>query len=390
MARELTPRAGRVEFDILCLSTRPHPDPERIVALLRRGVDADYIVALAAQHGVRPGLVQSLSEIPSDLVPAPLRDALAAFKRGHLAWALGVSNELLAVAAAFSGAGIAFAAFKGPVLALHLYGDLARRECSDIDFIVPPSQVEAAERILAEMGYRNVQGDRAFREAFLRHQRQYSFVRQGFDTAIDLHWDFTADPLPFPLGVEEIWSGLSSVAIGGRSVPTFAGEELALLLAGHGTKEAWRSLGWICDFAMLVDRLPDLDWPRIHARARRHGCGDSVLLACAMAQALFETPVPPALVRAVDANERVRRLAAELVARLRSTLPDEVPRETLEDALLCDRWRDRLWAGLKLALTPTPSDYQALPLPRPLWLLYWASRPVRLAAGIFARGGAAT
>lgn len=385
MARELTPRAGRVEFDILCLSTRPNPDPERIASLLRRGIDADYIVALAAQHGVRPGLIQSLSMVSSELVPAPLRDALAAFRRGHLAWALSVSNELLAVAAAFSGSGIAFATFKGPVLALHLYGDLAARECSDIDFIVPPSKMEAAERVLAGMSYRNVQGDRNFREAFLRHQRQYSFVRQGFDTAIDLHWAFTADPLPFPLGAEEVWSGLSSVTIGGRSVPTLADEELALLLAGHGTKEAWRSLGWVCDFAMLVDRLPGLDWLRMHARACRHGCGDSVLLACVMAQALLETPVPAALVAAVDANDRVRRRAAGVAARLRSTLPDEVARETLEDALLCDRLRDRLWARLKLAFTPTPGDYQAFPLPRPLWLLYRASRPVRLGARIFAR-----
>ena len=385
MARELTPRAGRVEFDILCLSTRPHPDPERIASLLQRGVDAHYIVALAAQHGVRPGLVQSLSEISADLLPAPLRDALAAFKHGHLAWGLSVSNELLAVAAAFSGSGIAFATFKGPALALHLYGDLARRECSDIDFIVPPSQVEAAERILAGMGYRNVQGDRIFREAFLRHQRQYSFMRPGFDTAIDLHWGFTADPLPFPLGVEEIWSGLSSVTIGGRSVPTLADEELALLLAGHGTKEAWRSLGWVCDFAMLINRLPDLDWLRVHARARLRGCGDSVLLACVMAQRLLETPIPPCSWQRLSATEGLKNLAAGLIVRLRNTLPDEVARETLEDALLCDYARDRLWACVKLALTPTPSDYQALPLPRPLWPLYRVSRPVRLGARIFAR-----
>jgi hypothetical protein len=110
-----------------------------------------------------------------------------------------------------------------------------------------------------------------------------------------------------------------------------------------------------------------------------------VLLACVMAQRLLETPIPPVLVAAVERNRRVRDLAAGLIARLRNTLPDEVVRETLEDALLCDYARDRLWARVKLALTPTPSDYQALPLPRLLWPLYRASRPVRLGARIFAR-----
>jgi hypothetical protein len=378
-------QAGGVEFDLLCLAVRPNADLGPIRELLRRGVDSDTLEELAVQHGVRPNLVRSLSRLSWELVPTTLRQALEAFQHRHLLRALSVSNELVAVTAGFSSAGIDFATFKGPILALQLYGDLALREYSDIDIIVPATQVKRAEEALAAMGYRNAQGDWAFRQAFLRHQRQYALTRQDFDAAIDLHWAFTADPLPFPLRPSEIWPALAWVALGGRNVPTLAGEELALMLAGHGTKEAWRSLGWVCDFALLVERMPDLDWSNIHARARRNGSGLSVLLATAMARKLLGTPVPAALTAAIDRSHRVGRLADDLAARLRAGFPADIRRENLEDLLLCDRTTDRLWASLKIAMTPTPGDYQALPLPPELWPLYRVIRPGRLAARFISR-----
>jgi hypothetical protein len=378
-------QAGAVEFDLLCVAARPSSDLGHIRELLRRGVDSDTLEKLAAQHGVRPNLVQTLSRLSWELVPAKLRQALEAFQHHHLLRTLSVSNELVRVADGFSSSGIDFATFKGPILGLQLYGDLALREYSDIDIIVPATQLKRAEEVLAAMGYRNAQGDWAFRQAFLRHQRQYALTRQGFDASIDLHWDFTADPLPFPLRPSEIWPALASVTLGGRGVPTLAGEELALMLAGHGTKEAWRSLGWVCDFAMLVERMSDLDWSNIHARARRNGSGLSILLASAMAERLLGTPVPPALTAALDRSQRVGRLADDLAARLRDHFPADIRRENLEDLLVCDRWNDRLWASLKIAMTPTPGDYQALPLPSVLWPLYRVIRPVRLAAQFISR-----
>ena len=30
--------------------------------------------------------------------------------------------------------------------------------------------------------------------------------------------------------------------------------EMALFLAGHGTKEGWRCLGWVGDFAMFIEK----------------------------------------------------------------------------------------------------------------------------------------
>lgn len=376
---------GGAEFDLLCAAARPHPDLTRIRQLLDSGIDGDLLVLLAAQHGVRANLLTCLNELSWIATPLAVRQSLEQFQHHHLARTLTISHELVTVATALADAGIGFATFKGPMLALQLYGDLAMREYSDVDLIVSADDMERAEQVLAGRGYRNVQGDRAFREAFLRHHRQYAFVREELDAAIDLHWAFTADPLPFPLRPAEIWPRLASVSLGGRSVPTLAGEEVALLLAGHGTKEGWRSLGWVCDFAMLVERVPDLDWARIHERARGNRTGNAVLLACALAHRLLDAPIPPALVDAVGRNRTVTARAAELALRLRSAPPDDISRAPLEDLLLCDHVSDRIWTAVKMTLSPTPGDHEALPLPPFLWPIYRLTRPMRLVAGLVRR-----
>ena len=373
------------EFELLCLAVRPNRDDRRIREALHQRIDYARLLALVEGHRVRPALIESFSGLSWEDFPQDFQSSLDEFSQHHLVRTLTVSSELQCVARLFSSGGVQFATFKGPTLALSLYGNLAAREFNDIDIIVPDRQMALAESLLISAGYFNGQGNRAFRQAFLRQQRQYAFSRDGAASDIDLHWDFSADPLPFPLDASRIWPNLVSVDLGGHRIPILADEDLALLLAGHGTKEEWRSLGWVCDFATLVERRPEIDWSRVYARACRQGSGISVLLAWAMVKELLEIPVPLALAASIGRSRQVGRLAARLIERLRTTFPDQVERLPLEDRALCDRSFDRLRAGLKVALTPTAGDYDALPLPPALWPLYKVTRPVRLAAGLVVR-----
>jgi hypothetical protein len=370
---------GSPEFDLLCRLLRPNPDVELTLAGLRSGIDFDALCQMATDHGVRPQLIEALSSLSWCTVPDTTRAALEAFQHRHLVRVLSLADELGRLAAVLAESRVRFAAFKGAALASSLYGDAASREYNDIDLIVPHEQYGQAERVLDALGYRGVQGNSAFRRAFLGHLRQYAFIRSDVDAAIDLHWDFCAAYLPFPLAPAEIWEGLVSLPIAGRDIPTIEGANLALLLAGHGTKEAWYSLAWICDFAMLIEHRPDLDWADIHRRARSRRSGNSVLLGCAVAEHLLGTAVPPDLVRPLQQNARVRAAAATITDELRKGLPAPDKRENFSDLDLCDRHTDRVRAMLTLAATPTASDHKALPLPPLLWPLYRVTRPLRLA-----------
>ncbi len=293
---------------------------------------------------------------------------------------LSFAAELGRIAAALAAQGIPFLTFKGPALSLALYGDLAAREYGDLDILVPEAFMARAEEVLAGFGYRSPYGDRPFRLAFQAHLRQFPLERPDGEGWLDLHWEFVGSFLPFPLRSEDVWGRLGEVTIGGQRVPTLAGEDLALLLAGHGTKEAWRYLAWVLDFAMLIDRQPEIDWTEVHRRAHARGCGDAVLLGCMLCRDLFDVAVPDVLAREVASNVRVARLASRIVARLRQGTPPSAKVENFADFDLCDRAMDRLVARLRLTLTPTVSDHHAWPLPRPFWRLYYLTRPFRLAA----------
>lgn len=372
-------------FDLLCAVARPRPDLERARVILEMGVDFDALFSAASYHAVRPRLAPLLTLGTASALTQPLGDALGQFEREHVARALAMTAELVHVIDLFSKAAIPVFTFKGPALAQQLYDGLARREYVDIDLLVPPDRAEAAKAVLASIGYRNAQGDPAFVRTFLGAQRQVSLERPGMPSAFDLHWAFTGRELPFPLAPGEVWSRLDTVAIGGHPVPTLVPEDLALLLAGHGTKEAWHRLTWVCDFAWLVERHPELDWTRLLARAHRQHCGGAVLLAVTLAHRLLGTAVPGALAGPLARSPRVDARADELIAGLRRG-PDEGTSGHLYDLLLCDRTVDRLWTVARTALTPTAGDYHALPLPRPLWPLYWLTRPFRLAGRALRRG----
>ncbi len=378
-------RCDSLAFDLLCTVARPRPDLERARAILEKDVDLDVLFSLATHHAVRPRLAPLLALAPDPAAMRPLRAALDGFERDHVARALAMVAELVHVIAAFERASIPVVAFKGPVLAQTLYGGLADREYADLDLLVPPDRAAAAQALLAGLGYRNAQGDPAFVRAFLGAQRQVALERPGPGGAIDLHWAFTARALPFPLDPDEVWSRLDRATVGGHAVPTLGPEDLALLLAGHGTKEAWHHLAWIADFAWLVERHPTLDWARVFARARRRHAGDAVLLAATMAYRLLGTAVPASLVGPLSGRPRVDAEADRLVAALRRGHAAD-GRQNLHDLLLCDRAIDRFRVRARTAITPTAGDYRALPLPRPLWPLYWLTRPFRLVARALGRG----
>jgi hypothetical protein len=335
------------------------------------------LASLAADHGLRPALIEALAARHWRDVPEVARRELERFQRSHLIRTLEIAEELARITEALRSRGIAFALFKGAALSIQLYGRLAAREYNDLDLIVPAREAVRADQVLAELGYRPAFAESRFRRFFQGHQGQTAYQRPGGAVDLDLHWTFSGAFLPFPLRGDELWDRLTSIEVAGVEVPALSRPDVARLLAGHGTKEGWRSLMWLRDFAFAVERWRDLDWADIHRRSRRNGSGDSILLGCALVERVLATPAPAALAHAVVANRRVAALAETLAARLRAR---RIDKRHLDDLALCDRRRDRVWACLGLALTPTPGDFDALPLPRPLWPAYYLLRPLRLAS----------
>lgn len=371
---------GTAEFDLLCALTGPRRDLPGASLILRQGLDFARVLDLATQHAVRPNLIDGLRQLDWLGVPAAGRERLETFRQSHLVRTLTLAEELCRLSEKFGTARVPFVAFKGATLAASLYGELAAREFTDIDILVPADRLADAELALTELGYRGAQGDRAFRHAFLAHLGQFAFERDDPDAVIDLHWSFFGDHLPAPVTPEEVWRDQEPVVVGRLPIPAPAGRWRALLLASHGTKESWRYLNWIVDFAMLIEHDRRLDWAGIHAVAHARGCGDAVLLGCTLAEGLLKVPIPSVLAAPLARASAVPSRAQSIMAELRAAAPAVASRPNFADLDLWDGRSDRLKAKLRLIFTRSTGDYLAMPLPRPLWGLYHLTRPFRLAA----------
>lgn len=378
--RAVTSSSILAEVEFLCLIVRPRPDWIAAASLLRAGLDLDALMRLAEQHSVRPQLLKAFGQLGWESLPAAIRAECDGFQRLHLARMLFLTDMLRRVDTLFAARRIPLVTFKGAALAATLYGDLSQREYGDLDILVPPEHVAEGERLLNALGFGGPLHDAQLRHTFLAYQRQYAFVHDAIRVSVDLHWHFNGVHSRFPLRPEDVWRDLVRVQMGDRSIATLGGANLALLLAGHGTKERWKKLGWVRDFAMMLERHPDLDWQAVFARARAAGCGNAVLLGCAVARELLGTVMPPVLEPHVASNGRVRGLAAAIVGTMRAGRAFAPKRPYLEDLDLCDRWWDKAGAVVRQGLTRTVGDYESWPLPPKLWGVYFVTRPLRLLA----------
>src|SRR6516164_2632125 len=310
------------EFQLLLYGARSEPASGPIKRLVdQSAIDWGKLLALADQHCVRPLLLQSLKAVCWDAAPASVRLELERFYKSNAQKNLLLAAELLRLLRSFNEGEVPVVAFKGPILAEAVYGDLSLREFCDLDLLIRVQDLTKAEDILLACGYTAQFPDRDYRNAFLSYFGQYAFRRGQSDLCVDLHWQFCGDGVVFPLQAAEVWPGLIEETIAGRAVLSLARDDLALYLAAHGTKEGWRNLLWLCDFAEFLRRHRDLDWIAILERAARSHSSRQLLLAIELAATMLDGPAPAELLDRARHSPAVQSLARRARERMLLTAP---------------------------------------------------------------------
>ena len=355
-------------------------------SLLLAGGGWQRFVATAGEHGV---LVLAQRDCPTAGPGAAPPDVLedlreAAVRAGRRS--LLLARELCAILDVLDAAGIPAVALKGPALAVYLYGDIGVRQCRDLDVLVRPGDVAETLALLGRRGYRFGPGLKPRSEArAFATQNHHRLVRDD-GAIVELHWELAPPDFPFPLRADDAWPRLEPVRIGGRTVHTLGGEDLALFLCAHGAKHLWERLAWLCDVAALLARRRDVDWAAVLARARDRGGERMVLLALHLAHELLGAPVPDAVRGRVRADAAVRSLGERVRARLFAGLhPPTVWEIHAFRWRVRERQRDRMHDFARARFTPNAADWQLVRLPDRLYALYYLIRPLRLVAKYGAR-----
>lgn len=375
--------ANRPEVDLLLCCARTYLDSKRadqVRALLHSKIDWPYLLRIAGTHGVLPLLHVHLKETFPDLVPPTILDQLHNQFLANAGHNIFLTEELLKLLNLFETNGIPAIPFKGPLLALSVYGDLALRTFNDLDIVVHRGDIQKAKALLLSQGYRFDLSLTPEQEiAFLQSDLEGWFIRNDGRVMVEIQWGEPKD-FPFPLNFERFWGRLRKAPLEGRMVWTFAPEDLIGILAMHGAFHCWERLIWIRDLAELIRVDQGIDWRGLINQAERQGWRRILFLGLSLAHDLMDTGLPREIWEKVQADSAAQLSAKQLQRSLfeeSKTLLGPLER-SLFYLKITERFWDRMGYRLRMALHPTVVDWKAFPLPRSLFFLYYFIHPLRV------------
>lgn len=392
------------ERKLLCNCCRPTYDAdaaERTVELARRDLDWDRLYETARWHHVRPLLAERLdstaefetiSELP---VPDRIRSKLRADRRTIAQRNLLASDQLRTVAERLEEVGVRVLPFKGPAIAADVYGDVSRREFSDIDLLVPRDDVPSAMDVLESCGYRweydaprlddgAVQGG-PFTPPLAR---EYRTVHETNGTMIELRWQVGESTNPFPIGFERLWRDSTETTVQGTEIRVLDPINRLLVLTYHGTKHYWQRLKWLCDVAWVIERR-EIDWDELLARSRRNRTERRLLLGVALARQLFDVAIPATVADRIGSDDDLSILVGQTLERLAEHPAPSIGYWDLKRYV--GRSSDSALGTVETVgralLEPKMHEYESYPLPARYHALYYLLRPVRVVSDSLSRGG---
>ena len=382
----------RPEAEVLFQCARTHVDAEtahRIKALIREDLDWRYLLRAAYRHRVGSLIYWQLKATCAEAVPKDILNRLQDRFRQTNKRNLLLASELRRILKLFEAEGIPVMPFKGPVLAVAVYGNLALRQFDDLDMLIRRQDALRAKDSLISQGYRpQYRLNRAQEASYMQTECEFSFLHESGVFQVEIHWDFLPQYFSMQFDTEGIWERVERASLGGLGVPTLAPEDLLLFLCAHGSKHHWERLSWICDIAELIHARPDLRWEAVIEQARISGGERMLLVGLSLANDLLGAMPPAYVLERMQADSAVKSLSA----RVRGRLQRDIQREpnTWERKLLFTNIRifhlrvrerplDRIRYFFRMALTPTVQETIAFPLPLPRFLypLYYLLRPVR-------------
>ena len=375
---------AEMELLLCCARTRTNPEMSRwIREAARKEIDWFQFIRLALRHDTLSLIYGNLRRICPDIVPSGVLEPLRARHEAEALHGRLLAKELVDILGFLDSHGIRAVPFKGPALAVRLYGDLSLRAFGDLDIIICERDALRARRLLIDRGYAPGKVDTGDLNQFVREHHELLLYRADGKVRVDLHWRFTSRTACLAGDPERFLQHLETISIAGEQVRSLRLEACLLVLSMHAAKHRWVQLKFICDIAEIL-AVPDLDWRFVLQEADDLGLKRALGTGLLLAQGLLGASLPPIVVQNLKIDRTARALAARALTHLFAE-PGE--RWGLQGGITCqleirERLRDRTKIFLRYflhKLKPSERDRWFLPMPKFLSIAYYVVRPVRLA-----------
>jgi hypothetical protein len=344
-------------------------------------IEKDYnwelFLDLAVHHRLFPGLTTKLNGLGGNEVPSFVFQRLQEWQQTNLFKMLHLAAEMEQLNQLFVGNKISCLFLKGPILGKVLYGDIALRTSSDLDVLVPITQLENVEMNLESMGY--VKDD--YIETILndwkwRHHH-LAFFHPEKKVKIEVHWRLNPGPGKEP-PFSELWERKQELLLSSKPIYFLGNEDLFFFLVTHGARHGWSRLRWLVDIDLLIKK--SLDWGRIHSLFKTYNHLPVAGQALILANQLLNTPIveasqiiglgPKALHCAQDALFYIKKM----INLHSEPLSLDISRYHKRHLFSLMSFQQKSLFYLSF-LFPYPEDAATLPLPKRLHYLYFLLRP---------------
>lgn len=371
----------RRELRLLCRWLSPSGDSgaSAMTAGAEEGgaIDWSLLMEWAKHHRVMACLHSEGNGREWERCPEFVRQVLKREHKRNVIRMLRLSGEIARLCRQFAERQIRVLQLKGPGLALDLFGDLSLRSSKDLDMLVAPEDLEAAEQLLRELGY-TVEGTvYTVLNGWKWRNYHRPFLNPENGINVEMHWRLGPGPSREP-GFEALWERSRTGVVAGCAVHCLGREDLFYYLAAHGARHGWFRLQWLRDIDRLA-RQP-LNWNMIGLHLSRYQARSIGGQALLLSHWLFGTPLNEQM-RKMARPKRVRRLAAEALRYIREKIDlhaDLSPGMVREYKRYRFRIKSRRQKALYLLSTlyPHPLDASTLPLPNPVHFLYFPLKPL--------------
>jgi hypothetical protein len=271
----------------------------------------ERLLRLALEHDVAPLLWLRLQSL---VLPSAARARLWAVYAANQHRNRLLQDEHARILAALAVRDVRAWPLKGPQLSQRLYGDAAARQAADLDVLIEPKSLDAADRALEELGYRRATPDRLER---FRESQELLYVKPAGEGPA-FHLDLHQRLLPYVSR-----DGLAERVFAAGMTP----ELLLVYLCANQVAHRFARLKHLLDIEQLLKQSgATLHWDVVTQAARELEFAPGIWHSLALAAQLSSRLVPVRVLEELRPRALERWLLRRTIGDAPATALSQMPR----------------------------------------------------------------
>jgi len=358
------------EFQLLLLCASYFSDQEKFCDFKNKNdIDWQLFLSLLHRHRVLPMVCHNMHRWGIEL---PIKNDLKIASMEHSKKSLQQTALLLEINKLFNDNSIECIHFKGPTLSYLLYQDASLRQYKDIDILIERKNIDKALSILTKNKF-NIESP-IFKEKHLNNYYQKylnDYIFDKHNCQLELHWSLF---LSFSDDInKKFFSNTQEFLLHNKNIRIFNDYYYLSYLILHGYFSGWSRIHWLVDVFDFI-KLKSIDFENVRTILKFLGHKKAIdelyalfYLFFQLEESIYKKPIKKLLKSSIQLTQ----------------IP--VQEKPLSKYSLLLNYRQLMLTQpgflkkikyFKKVYATTCNDWKLLPLPKPLFFLYYLLRPI--------------